>query len=184
MWLNRIRTRVSMANIGRGLLAIVIAWQVIGLLPVLTWIGKFDQVSDDAYARVFVKIVVLLLLAPLFIRLGRRVARDSSPIAPSEQSSAPAPFRLSAIHIVGIGFWLVVVVLGLAARFGSDPLQVETSAPNSGAFNPNDLLIPEKKQLGFVDQWRYDSCITDAAKNPTTHGVNTASAVCRRRFDQ
>ena len=61
---------------------------------------------------------------------------------------------------------------------------VATSAPGIGAFNPTDVLVLETRQLGFIDQWRFDSCMTDAAKNPTAHGVNTAVRVCRRRFDQ
>lgn len=47
-----------------------------------------------------------------------------------------------------------------------------------------ETFTPAPKELGFIDQWRFDSCMTDAAKNPTAHGVNTAVQVCRRRFDQ
>lgn len=66
-----------------------------------------------------------------------------------------------------------------------EPIQPSaTTTAGIGAFNPNDLLVLEQKQLGFFDQWRFDSCMTDAAKNPTAHGVNTAARVCRRRFDQ
>lgn len=65
-----------------------------------------------------------------------------------------------------------------------DPAPPAAQAPGIGNFNPNNLLVPEHKQLGFLDQWRFDSCMTDAAKNPTAHGVNTAARVCRRRFDQ
>ena len=40
------------------------------------------------------------------------------------------------------------------------------------------------KKLGPIDQWRYDSCRTDASKSPTPRGVNLALQVCRERFSQ
>ena len=43
---------------------------------------------------------------------------------------------------------------------------------------------PAPKELGTYDQWRFDSCMTDAAKSPTARGVDVAAAVCRKRFEQ
>jgi hypothetical protein len=42
----------------------------------------------------------------------------------------------------------------------------------------------QKKDLGFIDRWRYESCLTDAAKNPTSAGVNLARRVCDQKFGQ
>lgn len=38
--------------------------------------------------------------------------------------------------------------------------------------------------LGPVDQWRFDSCMTNAAQAPTQSGVVVATGVCRRKFNQ
>ena len=40
------------------------------------------------------------------------------------------------------------------------------------------------KKLGPIDQWRYDSCRSDAAKAPTARGVTAALQVCREKFGQ
>lgn len=45
--------------------------------------------------------------------------------------------------------------------------------------------IPDKRQkLGVIDRWRYESCQTDAAKAPTSQGVNAGLRVCREKFGQ
>lgn len=40
------------------------------------------------------------------------------------------------------------------------------------------------KPLGPIDQWRYELCQTDAAKAPTSQGVNQGMRVCREKFGQ
>ena len=41
-----------------------------------------------------------------------------------------------------------------------------------------------KPKLGPIDQWRYESCQTDAAKAPTSQGVFQGMRVCREKFGQ
>lgn len=43
---------------------------------------------------------------------------------------------------------------------------------------------PPKPKLGPIDKWRYESCLERAANAPTTYGVNTATQLCKKRFDQ
>jgi hypothetical protein len=43
---------------------------------------------------------------------------------------------------------------------------------------------PAKPKLGPIDQWRYDSCRSDAAKAPTAQGVFAGMQVCREKFGQ
>ena len=40
------------------------------------------------------------------------------------------------------------------------------------------------KPLGRIDKWRYESCMSDAAKAPTAQGVNAGLRVCREKFGQ
>lgn len=41
-----------------------------------------------------------------------------------------------------------------------------------------------KPKLGPIDRWRYESCQTDAAKAPTSQGVNAGLRICREKFGQ
>jgi hypothetical protein len=41
-----------------------------------------------------------------------------------------------------------------------------------------------KSKLGPIDQWRFESCQTDAAKAPTSQGVFQGMRVCREKFGQ
>lgn len=43
---------------------------------------------------------------------------------------------------------------------------------------------PPKRDLGPIDRWRFEGCLQDAAKNPTTVGVNLAVGLCNERFGQ
>jgi hypothetical protein len=43
---------------------------------------------------------------------------------------------------------------------------------------------PKPKELGAIDRWRYESCQSDAAKAPTSQGVNAGLRVCREKFGQ
>lgn len=177
-------------RIAQGLVAFVIAWQVIGMAPMITWIGHTDKVPANAYVTLAVKLIILLLLVPLYLWISRRTGIDSN-ILKLRSTGDGHRRKLSAIEIVGIG---MVSALLLWAIFGGQP--AETTSRRASSF---DDLIPQKSQpgfqpdkdqpsiekdLGFFDQWRYDSCMTDAAQSPTPYGVSVASDVCRRRFRQ
>jgi hypothetical protein len=41
-----------------------------------------------------------------------------------------------------------------------------------------------KPKLGPLDQWRYESCRSDAAKAPTERGVSVGLNLCREKFGQ
>ena len=43
---------------------------------------------------------------------------------------------------------------------------------------------PPKRELGTIDRWRFESCMTDAAKAPTEFGVRAGLRVCREKFGQ
>jgi len=114
------------------------------------------------------------------------------------------PRKPSPIVIYGGGLLFAAMLAATVSTWFSrgHPPPEAAVATGGGAFSPNDRPIPmasattpitfqyedafppAPKALGFIDQWRFDSCMTDAAKNPTVHGVNTAVRVCRRRFGQ
>ena len=94
----------------------------------------------------------------------------------------------------------VMLAATVSTVFQGHPPPEAAVATGGGAFSPNDRPIPmasattpitfqyedaflrRQRHSGFIDQWRFDSCMTDAAKNPTVHGA--AVRVCRRRFGQ
>lgn len=40
--------------------------------------------------------------------------------------------------------------------------------------------IPLPKPLGTIDNWRYESCMNDAAKAPKSQGVGAGMQICRK----
>lgn len=84
--------------------------------------------------------------------------------------------------------WLLVALIGSGAS-AQPAAPASAPAPHSAldALLGREVLLPaprQKRDLGFIDRWRYESCLTDAAKNPTTAGVNLARRVCDEKFGQ
>ncbi len=50
--------------------------------------------------------------------------------------------------------------------------------------DPQPPPEPPKRELGTIDRWRFESCMTDAAKAPTEFGVRAGMHVCREKFGQ
>lgn len=89
----------------------------------------------------------------------------------------------------------LVTTATLAALISNGALAQRPASPASApaSYFPLDVMlgrdIPlppprQKKDLGPIDRWRYESCLTDAAKNPTAVGVNLARRVCDEKFGQ
>lgn len=82
---------------------------------------------------------------------------------------------VAAAACVALGAW------GQPAKQGT-PTQVDYDAlmkSLSSAAQENP-----KKKLGPIDQWRYDSCRSEAAKAPTERGVGVSLQLCREKFGQ
>lgn len=47
-----------------------------------------------------------------------------------------------------------------------------------------NVLLFRPKKLGFIDKWRYEYCIQDAAHAPTERGVTVGAKACQQRFEQ
>jgi hypothetical protein len=76
---------------------------------------------------------------------------------------------------------------GASAQRPAPPASAPASYFPLDAMLGRDIPQPpprQKKDLGVIDRWRYESCLTDAAKNPTVAGVNLARRVCDEKFGQ
>jgi hypothetical protein len=61
--------------------------------------------------------------------------------------------------------------------------QVQPKGLDLSEFDPT-RAIRVTSNLGPIDQWRFDSCMTNAAQSPTQSGVVVATGVCKRKFNQ
>jgi len=59
----------------RVVAALVAVWQVIGLLPVLTWFTAIDQVTPGIWVMAIIKVVILLVCILGFFGLKRLAKR-------------------------------------------------------------------------------------------------------------
>lgn len=110
-------------------------------------------------------------------------SRTTTPPPLAGTPAVAAQPRRSPVRVYVAGLFGALMIAGLVVR-AFQFVSNEVSAPDKGEFVPYTGPLDPVKPLGFIDQWRFDSCMTDAAKNPTAHGVNTAATVCRRRFNQ
>lgn len=73
----------------------------------------------------------------------------------------------SALNVIHLVTWFLLS----GAAFS------QVSASSSEAQKP-------PKELGFIDKWRYESCLQEAAKAPTERGVFLGMKICRDKFGQ
>lgn len=59
----------------RGICGFLFAWQVVGLLPVLTWMQRPDAVTGGMWTRVLIKAIALVLFGWLFFWLRGAINR-------------------------------------------------------------------------------------------------------------
>ena len=59
----------------RGFCGLLFVMQIVGLLPVLTWLQQPDAVTDDMWAQVFIKVLALALFGSLFFGLRSIINR-------------------------------------------------------------------------------------------------------------
>jgi uncharacterized membrane protein len=57
----------------RGFFGLIAGWQVVGLLPLLGWLGSLDQVTGENLAQVFIKLVVLLVAYGIFVGMKKLI---------------------------------------------------------------------------------------------------------------
>lgn len=82
-------------------LGIIAVWQVIGIIPVLTWIPRLNEVTANMLAVVFIKVVVMFICGGLYYWIGRQQQKNP------DYGSGENEFRNIGIAILGL------VVLGV-----------------------------------------------------------------------
>lgn len=84
----------ALAQGGRLIAGLVAAWQIIGLLPLFTWLKDLSAITANMAATATIKIIILLLFGFIYIFLTRRVRRTmNSPTLTSEATGyAKAPY--------------------------------------------------------------------------------------------
>lgn len=165
-------------------------WRCYGGAIIIFNLWLIGQYNISGIAALLLTFGVAAMVEGLVAMLPAEASAESAP-TPAVSRRKP-----SAIVIYGGGLLFAAMLAATVSNWLSQGhLPPEPAvATGSGAFSPNDrpvaelalggLSSPLPKRLGFIDQWRFDSCMTDAAKNPTAHGVNIAARVCRRQFDQ
>lgn len=80
------------------------------------------------------------------------------------------------------------VALGAWGQAASPQKPHNETIDFDGAMKRLEAIRPEseppKPKLGPIDQWRYESCQSAAAKAPTSQGVFAGIRVCREKFGQ
>ena len=119
----------------------------------------FELLNEVLMKRVWVAVLALAAITSWGMTLEE--ARRKIP----ELNGLNDEAALNVIHEV---YYPHMDKADLAARLGVK--QSDSKAP--------------KPKLGPIDQWRYDSCRSDAAKAPTPQGVIQGMQVCREKFGQ
>lgn len=129
------------------------------------------------YDSIMKMVSFLAMLLPLVTQAQPFASREcqaseiTKPIAQVRRESGSSLYGLDDAQVVA------------AIHMANYPdLDVQTVACAMGVKLPSKP--PPPKKLGMIDQWRYDSCRTDAAKAPTERGVTVAINICREKFSQ
>ena len=63
----------------RGFFGVVAAYQVLGLLPALTWLGQIDLVEPGHWVILGTKFIVLVIATACFVGLRTIVNKNADP---------------------------------------------------------------------------------------------------------
>lgn len=108
----------------RVLVGLVAAWQVLGLLPVLTtWLPNAHDVTGGMWAIALIKFLVMLVCAGIYFWLGRVKSRfDDS----GGGASDGRIITLSIVALAGVGLILAVAIPAFSDRA---PVTANTAPP-------------------------------------------------------
>ena len=73
-----IRARIGLLRVVRGLCGMVLVWQLLTLLPALTWIQSSEGVTGQIWAQLVLKVFVFFSAGLLFLGLRRLINRMHS----------------------------------------------------------------------------------------------------------
>ncbi|MCZ8166729.1 hypothetical protein [Silanimonas sp.] len=145
---------LTMIRILRVLVGLVAAWQILGLLPVITsWLPNIREVTGGMWAVALLKALVLVVCSALYVWLGRVKARISG--AEQKQSETRIiGWMLLGICAIGIVAGIVIPVISSRSDRPIDAHKVDSNLsvaePTSGVVEPQVAVSPNKPEV-FVN---------------------------------
>lgn len=136
---NGIDMSLKIIRIIRIFAGLIAAWQVLGLLPVVTWLQNLDGVNGSMWATVFIKLLVLLLAGGTYFWLGKVKNR----IGVDTNTSEGHIIALSIFTLLGAG---VILAIALPAFQDHKNLNVVNSNPTSASIVP-PATAPQLKDV-------------------------------------
>ncbi len=121
-------TTVRVLRVLAGLIA---AWQIIGLLPVLTnWLPHLENVTGGMWAIAFVKVLVMLICAGIYFWLGKIKSRIEG-AGKSTSEGRLIVFAVLAVLAIGVALAIAIPALSDRGRKASDtPIRPAQPAAN------------------------------------------------------
>src|SRR5699024_7256597 len=100
-------------------LGIIAVWQIVGIIPVLTWVPRLNEVTADMLVALFIKLIVMFICGVLYYWIGRQ--QQKTPNYRSEKK------ELRSIGIVILGFIIFSVVISVIFPIFGDSQQKKKS---------------------------------------------------------
>ena len=94
----------------RIVIGFIAAWQILGLLPVLSWLGNLDSTTGDMWAIAFIKFVVLLISSAIFLWLGR-IKKRLDTTGASNGELRTITIAIATLAVAGIAAAIIVPTL-------------------------------------------------------------------------
>ena len=138
----------------RVFVGLVAAWQVLGLLPVLTtWLPNAHDVTGGMWAVALIKLLVMLVCGGIFFWLGRVKNRiDVS----GRSTSDGRIITLSIFALIGIGVILAIAIPAFSDRGqvpgNTTPGPVQPTAGAPGGSAPQYATPPTFESEGWTEE--------------------------------
>jgi hypothetical protein len=152
----------------------IAAWQIVGLLPVLSWLGNIESTTGDMWAIAFIKTVVLLICSALFVWLGRIKRRLDKGDAPSGELRTIG-IAITSVAVAGIVAAILIPMMSLdstqqsntavsattelqnaqtsSASLSSDPLPPIQADPRDALLQMHVEQLSDSQYSAAVDRW-------------------------------
>jgi hypothetical protein len=136
-------------RIVRVLVGLITIWQVIGIIPAVTWLQNLEAVTVGMWILIAIKTLAMLLFGGIYFWLGR-VKRRIDKSGRSTSEAGPVVFIVVAVFFAGV---IIAIVIpdyidieqeGLASESSAHTSRNESlSSKKTGHENFSDLGMPE-----------------------------------------
>lgn len=92
-------------------LGFIAAWQLIGILPVLTWLTKLGEVTESMWATVLIKVIVLIISGGIYYWIDRKESKDQDSGVGNKELRYIGRLLLF-VFVVGVVLAVVVPIFG------------------------------------------------------------------------